>query len=330
MEYEGSKNNNLMNRSSGHGHGIFEDPHETDASKRYKMIARENGVSVAYSADGLHWSNWAKAFKAAADTHNNAIWAPTLNRYVAISREFEGAGKNRRRVVARSESKDFTSNWSDVEIVMDGGLAFQTYANAIFYHAGVYLGLVAIFDTSDGPKDNRVWTELAWSPDTRQWHRLCEGTAFIPNSTVEGDPDWGTAYACLNPLFRDTDEVRIYYGGCDGKHNRYRDGYLMLATIRKDRWAGFHASGEGTVETALLTCDGPNLYICADVQDGGSIRTEVIGEAGMALNDCKPIASTVSDKKVTWSGNDLRVLEGSPIRFRFTLNKATLYSFFTR
>jgi hypothetical protein len=329
VDYEGSKNNNLMNRDSGHGHGIFKDPHETDSSKRYKMIALENGVSVATSPDGMHWSNWTRAFKAAGDTHNNAIWAPTLNRYVAISREFAGQGKNRRRVVARSESRDFLSDWSDVEIVMDGGPEFQVYSNAIFYHAGVYLGLIAIFDTSDGPTDNKVWTELAWSPDTRQWHRLCQGTPFIPNSTVEGDPDWGTAYACLNPLFKDTDEVRIYYGGCDGKHNRYRDGYLMLATIRKDRWAGYEALDEGTIETAPLTCDGPNLYICADVKAGGSIRAEVIDVDGLGLNDCKPITVDVSDGRITWSGKDLKALNGSRIRLRFKLNKATMYSFFT-
>ncbi|MCP4455701.1 MAG: hypothetical protein GY809_29935 [Planctomycetes bacterium] len=318
-----------MNRDSGHGHGIFKDPHKTDASKRYKMIARENGVSVAYSADGMHWSNWKEAFKAAADTHNNAIWAPTLDRYVAISREFAGQGKNRRRVVARSESRDFLSNWSDVEIVMDGGPKFQVYSNAIFYHAGVYLGLIAIFDTSNGPTDNRVWTELAWSPDTRQWHRLCEGMPFIPNSTVEGDPDWGTAYACLNPLFRDTDEVRIYYGGCDGKYNSYRDGYLMLATIKKDRWAGYEALDEGMIETAPVTCNGPGLYICADVKGGGNIQAEVIDVNGLTLKDCKPMRTDVSDGQITWSGKDLEALKGSQIRLRFRLNNATLYSFFT-
>jgi PelA/Pel-15E family pectate lyase len=330
VEYEGSTKNNLINRDSGHGHGIFKDPHESDPAKRYKMIAREDGVSVAYSADGLHWSDWIPAFKVKADTHNNAIWAPTLNKYVAISREFAWEGKARRRVVARSESDDFLSGWSNVEVVMDGGSKFQTYANAIFHHAGVYLGLVSVFDTSDGPTDNKVWTELAWSPDTRRWHRICEGTPFIPNSEDEGDPDWGTAYACLNPLFRDTDEVRIYYGGGDGKHNRYRDGYLMLATIKKDRWAGYEASGDGTIETVPVTCDGPDLYICADVKIGGSIRAEVIDVNGLSLKDCNPVTTDVSDGKITWSSKNLKDFIAPEIRLRFKLDKATLYSFFTR
>ncbi len=330
VEYVGSTNNNLINRDSGHGHGVFKDPHESDPAKRYKMIARKDGVSVAYSADGLRWSSWIPAFKAKADTHNNAIWAPTLNKYVAISREFRGERKERRRVVARSESDDFLSGWSEVDIVMDGGPEFQTYANVIFYHAGVYLGLVAIFDTSDGPTDNKVWTELAWSPDTKRWHRICEGTPFIPNSDVEGEPDWGTAYACLNPLFRDTDEVRIYYGGGDGKHNRYRDGYLMLATMKKDRWAGYEAKAEGVIETAPVKCDGPDLFVCADVKPGGSVRAEVLGVDGLSAKDCKPVTMDVSDGKIAWSGKNLKNFMGSRIRLRFKLDKATLYSFFTR
>ena len=330
VDYEGSTSNNLINRDSGHGHGVFKDLHETDPAKRYKMIARKNGVSVAYSADGLHWSDWIEAFMAKADTHNNAIWAPTLNKYVAISREFTGEGKNRRRVVARSESEDYLSHWSDIEIVMDGGPKFQTYANAIFYHAGVYLGLVAIFDESGGPTHHKVWTELAWSPDTREWHRICEGTPFITNSTIEGAPDWGTAYACLNPLFRDTDQVRIYYGGGDGKHSLYRDGYLMLATIRKDRWAGYEAAGEGTVETMPVRCDGAELYICADVGRGGSVRAEVVDVDGLSLEDCRPVTTHVSDGKITWSGKNLEELTGSQIRLRFRLDNATIYSFFTK
>ena len=340
VEYEGSKNNNLMNRNSGHGHGIFKDPHETDSSKRYKMIARidkydskspKKEMAVAYSADGLHWSDWIPAFKAKGDTHNNAIWAPTLNKYVAISRVIRGGGTpwKYRRVVTRSESKDFLSDWSDIEVVMDGGPDFQIYSNAIFYHAGVYLGFIAIFDCSKGPNDNKVWTELAWSPDTVQWHRICEGTPFIPNSTVEGAPDWGTAYACLNPLFKDSDTVRIYYGGGDGKHNQYRDGYLMLATIAKDRWAGYEAADEGTIETTSVKCDGPNLYICADIREGGSIRAEIVNADGLSSSDCTPIITDVSDGRIEWSGKDLADLVGSQVRFRFEIKKATIYSFFT-
>jgi hypothetical protein len=41
------------------------------------------------------------------------------------------------------------------------------------------------------------------------------------------------------------------------------------------------------------------------------------------------VRSDVSDGRITWSGKDLKELTGEPIKLRFKLNKATLYSFFT-
>jgi hypothetical protein len=103
----------------------------------------------------------------------------------------------------------------------------------------------------------------------------------------------------------------------------------MLATIRKDRWAGYEASVEGTIETTSVKCEGPNLYICADVKEGGRVRAEVIDADGLSLNDCQPVSTDISDGKITWSGKDLGALTGSRIKLRFKLNNATIYSFFT-
>ncbi|HQE82273.1 MAG TPA: hypothetical protein PLM14_04690, partial [Candidatus Hydrogenedentes bacterium] len=39
-----------------HGAGIFKDTHETEPARRFKMFFNENPMSVAFSADGLHWA----------------------------------------------------------------------------------------------------------------------------------------------------------------------------------------------------------------------------------------------------------------------------------
>ena len=52
-----------------------------------------------------------------------------------------------------------------------------------FFYEGVYLGLVAIHDQ----KSDRVWTELAWSPDTINWTRIDVGNPLIPNSEIKLD-----------------------------------------------------------------------------------------------------------------------------------------------
>lgn len=61
----------------------------------------------------------------------------------------------------------------------------------VFFHGGVYLGLVAIIY----PQEDRVWVELTWSPDTVTWHRICPNTPLIANSENELAYDWGCVYA---------------------------------------------------------------------------------------------------------------------------------------
>lgn len=87
--------------------------------------------------------------KARGDTHNNALWAPTVNKYVAFTREFP----DRIRTVARMESEDFV-HWTKPVEVLRGPREAQTYSMPVFHDAGVYLGLPAILH-------GRVHTELA-------------------------------------------------------------------------------------------------------------------------------------------------------------------------
>ena len=144
VEYNGSKQNNIVWRGP-HGAGIFKDLQEEDPAKRYKMILQ--GMSVSFSADGIHWDEKTKVngVDVAGDTHNNAFWAPTLNKYVGITRTW---GPDFGREVARIESEDFI-NWTKEEVVMHGTEKdLQTYAMPVFYFGGVYLGLVAIHQQS--------------------------------------------------------------------------------------------------------------------------------------------------------------------------------------
>lgn len=52
VEYEGSKWNNILWRGP-HGTGLFKDHRDPDPARRYKAFFQ--GVSVAFSADGIHW-----------------------------------------------------------------------------------------------------------------------------------------------------------------------------------------------------------------------------------------------------------------------------------
>jgi len=356
VEYNGNTNNNIV-MMGRHGVSVFKDLRETDPSKRYKLFGKHENfgnvsdqyIEVAFSPDGINWSELIpqRQISATADTDNNAFWAPTLNKYVAMTRQWsrcpyndqtkapphgspetDPAIDNRKgyRQVARTESTDFL-NWTRAELVMEGlNTRFQTHCLPVFYYSGVYIGMPGIWDTLG---ERKVYTELAWSPDTVNWHRINPGTPFIPNSDVKGDYDYGMVWRCASPLFLDNDEVWLYYGGFDMRHaGKGRKGYLCLATMKKDRWAGYEAgSSTGIIQTTPVSCDGKALNICADVRNGGSIRAEVVGASGLSISDSIPVTADVTDGVLAWSGKDLSALIGTQIKLRFELKNATLYSF---
>lgn len=333
VDFNGSKKNNIVWRKidadseywkGPHGAGIFKDLEEPNPSRRYKAIFKAKMLSVGFSADGIHWDKVIPCPEAevAGDTHNNALWAPTLNKYVGITRTW---GEKYGRQVARIESKDFVE-WTQAEVVLEGEAEnLQTYSMPVFYHAGSYLGLVAIHNQ----QTDRVWTELAWSPDTKEWNRICPGTPLIDNSKEKMAYDWGCVYAAASPVFLDS-EIRIYYGGSDGYHFGWRNGYFCLATLRPDGFAGYEpmcSDDLAVVTTRPIKFQGSVLRISADIPERSSIKVVAKNEKGKEIAVSQYIKETVTDGKILWSDSK-RVNKAMLVQLEFIIsNKAKLYSF---
>lgn len=325
VPWKGGKSNIVVR--GPHGTGVFKDLREKDPTRRYKMFFKGRRISVAFSPDGTHWGKAIECPEAnvAGDTHNNAFWAPTLGRYVGITRTW--GGRPGRRQVARTSSTDFVK-WTPAKVVHQGAdVNLQTYAMPTFYHGGVYLGLVMVHNQ----RADRVQCELAWSGDTVKWHRVAEGTPLIANAAKKGAYDWGCVYAAATPVFTDK-EIRLYYGGSDGLHFGWRKGSFCLATLRADGFAGYEPADEerkAVITTRAVACTGPTLRLCADVSPGGSIRTTVINAD--RLMDSRPqatgklITQTVTDGPVTLVRGNLSV--GGKVALQFHVRKAKLYSF---
>jgi hypothetical protein len=342
VEFEGSTANNILWRGSGepsknkdevwggpHGNGVFKDLRERDPNRRYKAVTKFGQLSVAFSPDGIHWDPPIAIPEAdsAGDTHNNALWAPTLGKYVVITREWgvRSSGKWVRQV-GRTSSHDFVM-WEKTEVVMEGlDENHQTYAMPVFYHGGVYLGLVAIHDQ----EEDRVWTELTWSPDTIEWHRVLPGTPLIRNDGQEGDYDWGCAYPAAYPVFLE-DEIRLYYGASDGLHTSWRNGFLAMATLRPDGFAGYTQKDAGkpaTITTSPLSPTGGTLRISADVEREGSVKVSVLDESNELLVESGPLTGSMTDAEIQWpDGFSFDELGSESIQLRFEFKDATIYSF---
>jgi hypothetical protein len=327
VDFNGSKNNNILFRLP-HGSGVIKDMRERDASKRYKMLTRdtdENSVAVAFSPDGLNWTEMIlcpEINRVDYDgTHFNALWDTELGKYIGFTRIRDDDGV---RQVGRTVSSDFLK-WTTADMVFEGiEDHLQIYSMPVFKYGGVYLGLPVIFNT----KSDRSHTELAWSPDTINWYRINPGTPLIANSTTEGDYDWGCAYSSAYPVFLDN-EIRIYYGGSNGLHTSWRDVFFCLATLRPDGFAGYEPKSAGTpavITTKPLKCDATSLSITADVRIGGSVRVVAIDEQGKELAISEPVTGTVTDASIRWKRNVEASFNGS-IRLKFKLDGAKLYAF---
>ncbi len=323
VEFAGSTANNLVLRGP-HGAGLFHDARELHPDRKHKLFYKGSGsMKVRFSPDGLHWSDEepAAGINVPGDTHNNAFWSPELNRYVGITRMKQG-----QRLVARTESADF-QRWTGAVEVMRGEVDHQTYAMPVFRYADVYLGLVMILRR----EDDRVHCELAWSPDTVSWHRIAPGSPLIPLAEKRGDYDWGCAYAAACPIVMPDGTIRIYYGASNGRHTSWRDGFLALATLRPDGWAGFEPEDKAQpaiVRTAALSGSGKELRLTYDAAEGGHARVKAFDHEGKLLAHSAKLTGQASEAPVKWmDGTTPPEPKEGPIRLEFTLQDAKIYSF---
>ena len=134
-------------------------------------------------------------------------------------------------------------------------------------------------------------------------------------STLPGGPDELSLYAGESYWTGDSSELRRY-------------------TLRLDGFVSVSApmSG-GELVTKPLTFGGNRLHLNFATSAAGSVRVELQqpdGTAlpGFALADCHEVFGDTVDRVVTWKGGgDVGSLAGKPVRLRFELKDADLYSF---
>jgi hypothetical protein len=328
VEFEGSTRNNIVKRPT-HGAGVRNDPSDPDPARRYKMFTSmeetHDQLAVAFSRDGLHWSSYIPCpqIGSRGDTHNTFFRDERNGKYVAFTRRWDD--KVHQRIVARTESTDFL-NWTPAQDIMRAlpdQLHRQTYELQGFPCAGVYLGFVMVLDT----QSDFVDCELAWSPDTVSWRRLCPGRGFIPRGP-EGSCDHGCIYSSLGPI-EQNGELWLYYSGSDDGHLSYRKSYLCLARIHPDRFAGYQPADtvrSGSVVTKPVECTGRRLRINADASRG-RLRVAVEGDGRRTLESCALEPCDAITSVASWTGEDLSALQGRPGRLRFELQNAVIYGF---
>ena len=203
-------------------------------------------------------------------------------------------------------------------------------------------------------------TELVVSRDGVPWDRVAPHWKFLRPGL------WGTwddtLVALTKPMVLN-DEILFYYTGRNlpcgaqlpghpqrGLLNEIVDGRRMgyaigLARMRLDGFASLDGDESGgTVTTRPLCFTGDRLYVNARAPERpfgdatssgpwGSFQVEILDLdeeplTGYGLAECEPRSGDHVRHEIMWKGYpDLGRLSGQPVRLRFHLRNAALYSF---
>ena len=267
IEYEGSRDNNLVMLDAAYAN-IIHDPRDPDPDRLYKSLffeARDpsgtpnmgDGVSVAFSPDGLRWTKYHgnPVVTQSSDSHTLLGWDDLHGKYVSFARPSVHEGNKTRRI-GRSTSDDFT-NWTVPEDVLvpddDDPPGLEFYGMPVFKYHDLYIGqLLAYHTPPEEPQIRFMGTidvQLAVSRDGIDWQRAGGREPFIPNGPP-GSIDAGEIYMARGPVTVD-DELWFYYSVCAVEHGiTGRSGPICLAKLRLDGFVSLDAGNEiGTLIT---------------------------------------------------------------------------------
>ena len=334
--FEGSRKNNILFRGAG-GAGVIKDRRDPDPQRLYKAFyCTDSGYRMRYSPDGLQWGEEvALPGVGESDTHANMIWSPGLQKYVGILRHYDNVPVTGNRKIARTESTD-ARKWSRSKTILEGTPLKQLHDMTIFRDGGVYLGLLGCMNYPSGESRDgvRQHIELAWSADSYTWQRISPGIPLIGHTPAETPKygampfDWGGRFPAAPVILEN--EIRIYYGASDWYFFDWRKGSLALATLGRDRWAGYealHRELPAVVRTVPLDFRG-RLLVSADVSDSGSLGVTLLDEAGAELAVSEPLRETVTNHEIQWAqGFTSNQAGAARVRLIFNIKKAKLYAF---
>ncbi len=185
---------------------------------------------------------------------------------------------------------------------------------------GTALTEALLMASRDGIKFRR-WNEAFLRPGIQRPGTWNYGQQYVAwhlvetQSALAGAPNELSLYA-----------TESYWTGNGSALRRYTlrlDGFVSLSTPFKG----------GEVITKPLTFAGSQLTMNFATSAAGSLRVEIQDHAGKPINgyslaDCPEHFGDTVDRVVRWrNGPDLAQLAGKPVRLRFVLKDADLYSF---
>ena len=307
---------------------------------KYKALAGLHPVSLEgadglhpfKSADGLHWEPLCdKAVItdpiAAFDSLNVSFWSVEEGCYVSYYRSYRTLyGGKLIRTISRATSPDYI-NWSGAVDMLPNLQGEHLYTNGThpyFRAPHIYIALPtrAVWGREGSDKGENV-TDIrfmATRPGQNRYTRLFTEPLIRPGL----DPE----------RWRDRRNYMAYglTATGPGEMSLYHEIAGLRYVLRTDGFISIHAGpAEGEFVTKPLIFSGRELVLNYSTSAAGWIRVEMIAEDGVpqgfALANSKEIFGDKIEGVVSWEdGSDVSSCAGKPVRLRFVMKEADLFS----
>ncbi len=336
------------------------------AEERYKTLAglggKHGGLAAFVSGDGIHWKKMREEpviTKGAFDSQNVSFWSEAEKCYVAYFRVFvPGVEKDAKgrpqnvRWVSRATSQDFITWTEPAQMGSDQPLADQIYisqTSPYFNAPHLYIATAARFIHNKNPLDEQAKKYMA--EDAKTFKSLFQDTSEAVLMTTRAGStaydrvfmegwvrpglhfrNWTsrTNYPACGILRTGKSEISTYIM----RHYAQSTALLQRYTMRLDGFGSLHADyAPSEMTTKAVTFTGKQLHLNLSTGVSGHVAVEIQdaeGKAipGYALEDCQPISYDDIDRVMSWkSGTDLSALAGKPVRLRWQLRDADVFSF---
>ncbi|MCB9923598.1 MAG: hypothetical protein H6822_15560 [Planctomycetaceae bacterium] len=331
-------------------------------NERYKIVivgSKPRGLYLLVSGDGSHFqlkSNRPFATKGAFDSQNLMFWDSVAETYREYHRQFDQGVRG----IMTAASKDVDNfpepRWLEYPDAAEQAL----YTNQVqpYYRAPhIFVGFPMRYnDRGWSPSMNNLPGLEERQYRAKQHPRYgtaVTDAAFMTSRDGVTFSRWGDAFIRPGPATKDTwvygdnfifwgmlqtkshlddapDEISLYAteGYWEGTHTSVR-----RYTLRQDGFVSVNADWRGgTLLTKPLIFEGTQLQLNFATSAAGSVVIEIQDVGGNPLEgyssaDCPDIFGDTISGTITWKGGEsLASLSGKPIRLRFDLKDADLYS----
>ncbi len=352
IEFQGSTKNNILFQNYGfhdlYSPSVVKDILDSNPNRRYKMIwwdfplgkkgYRDDGMCVAFSLDGIHWTKYsgnpvlhAKMSERSISDVMSVMYDKNSGKFVAYTKGWKNINTpDEFRQIVRTESDDFI-HWSEPEVVITHQHNLkdpQSYGMSVAQFGNNYIGLLYMYKK---PGDETIDVQLAVSHDNKKWTRVAGQQTFLP---LGAPGSWDDGMIFCAPLFNHGDKTLIYYSGWDNSHNsKPRHSSIGLAELRLNGFVSLDANkNSATVTTCTVKHFNGPLIVNADAGNG-TLKVELLDAdnniiPGYSAADCVPVTKDDITHEIRWKKYYELPDSIDKIKIRFLMESTKLYGFY--